>query len=531
MANGSPSQFTRTISTWNVNDWYGADDSTNSDATSRIQGQTIETGILAGADLQNAYDSGANPAILLSSARGAIDIKDAATPTGGNFLQVTNNAGSNIYWKVSASGPYTEYNFTFNGASQRILGDWDGTATTGTWFKNVNTNSSTVVTATPNGTSDYSGWRAVNTEATSFGYVEMNITSTEAAINSAKKGLASTVNLEFQLNSQTKFYLDATTGYTTFADNQRMRVDANNAGSFSSRFSFQARRTNENMYLGVIPNGTGTGSAYVVSSSSDPDNASTGLFFIDEALGYVTVDSVITGTGTLLPLKLRMASSDVMTINTSGDIEFASNMTAMIDGFDFKDSNSNQNTYLNLIPNGTATESAYICYGSADKGNSSYGVFSCNETSGYISVDTLNSGTGALYPLSFNISGTRHFELKTTGVFAESAGQTNGIEASRIETTWIEHGLATTGISANVTATMTFATAAGITLTIQSAHIAFPGRIFKFKDKNNNASVGSPITIATQGSETIEGASTLDITLAGDFVELTSDGSNLYITG
>jgi hypothetical protein len=66
------------------------------------------------------------------------------------------------------------------------------------------------------------------------------------------------------------------------------------------------------------------------------------------------------------------------------------------------------------------------------------------------------------------------------------------------------------------------------TLTITSLEISKVGRRFKIKDAGLNASINN-ITINTQGSETIEGQTSLILNGDGDSVELQSDGSNLQI--
>jgi hypothetical protein len=58
----------------------------------------------AASTLQSAYDNSTSPEIILDATRGALTIRDNATPLGANLLEVQNNAGSATYLAVTASG-------------------------------------------------------------------------------------------------------------------------------------------------------------------------------------------------------------------------------------------------------------------------------------------------------------------------------------------------------------------------------------------------------------------------------------------
>lgn len=92
---------------------------------------------------------------------------------------------------------------------------------------------------------------------------------------------------------------------------------------------------------------------------------------------------------------------------------------------------------------------------------------------------------------------------------------------------------ATTGVSNNTAALgvadVYVALAAGITITISSADIT-DGREFLFKDENGAASKASPITIATEGAQTIDGAATVLLTRPFDSVAMYARGGDLFIT-
>ena len=58
----------------------------------------------AATTLQGAYDNSSNPEIVLDATRGALTIRDNATPLGANLLEVQNNAGSTTYLAVTSAG-------------------------------------------------------------------------------------------------------------------------------------------------------------------------------------------------------------------------------------------------------------------------------------------------------------------------------------------------------------------------------------------------------------------------------------------
>lgn len=84
--------------------------------------------------------------------------------------------------------------------------------------------------------------------------------------------------------------------------------------------------------------------------------------------------------------------------------------------------------------------------------------------------------------------------------------------------------------NANITTTdqtIVGCTVAGITITIKSTTILKSGAIFIIKDESGGA-LASPITIATEGTELIDGAATIQILVNYGSVRLYSNGSNLF---
>ena len=91
-------------------------------------------------------------------------------------------------------------------------------------------------------------------------------------------------------------------------------------------------------------------------------------------------------------------------------------------------------------------------------------------------------------------------------------------------------GYESTGVSVTSTGgTIIGCTATSITITISSADILVIGKRFVVTDESGTPSGGSPITIATEGSETISGAATQTITSGFGSICMYSNGTNLFI--
>lgn len=67
----------------------------------------------------------------------------------------------------------------------------------------------------------------------------------------------------------------------------------------------------------------------------------------------------------------------------------------------------------------------------------------------------------------------------------------------------------------------------GLTVTMQTIDLVV-GRLFIIKDESGNASNPNPITIATQGGQTIDGVASVNITVAYGVMRLYSNGTNLF---
>jgi hypothetical protein len=84
----------------------------------------------AASTLQSAYDNSTTPEIVLDATRGALTIRDNATPLGANLLEIQNNAGSVTYLAVTASGIAVAGSATVSSNINSTTGDLQTNSTT-----------------------------------------------------------------------------------------------------------------------------------------------------------------------------------------------------------------------------------------------------------------------------------------------------------------------------------------------------------------------------------------------------------------
>ena len=99
----------------------------------------------------------------------------------------------------------------------------------------------------------------------------------------------------------------------------RITGDFSNA-TLTNRVYAQNSTVNAGTSFGVIPNGTGTNSAYNVFANSDPTNTSFAQLRVGTDTSDVRLSSSITGTGTYQPMTFYTNGSEQMRITTAGNI-------------------------------------------------------------------------------------------------------------------------------------------------------------------------------------------------------------------
>ena len=113
-------------------------------------------------------------------------------------------------------------------------------------------------------------------------------------------------------------------GSTNFSANltftgtgNRITGDFSNA-TVANRVAFQTSTTNGNSSVGILPNGTGTTALINAFNNSDPTNSS--AMQVTCLAAESRINSLITGTGTYLPMTFYTGGSERVRIDTSGNV-------------------------------------------------------------------------------------------------------------------------------------------------------------------------------------------------------------------
>jgi hypothetical protein len=106
----------------------------------------------------------------------------------------------------------------------------------------------------------------------------------------------------------------------------RFNADFSNA-TFNSRFLFQSSTTNGNSNMGIIPNGTATGAAFVATNSSGTTNFAYGS--LEASTADIRLVSGIAGTGTAIPLLFFVNGSERARMTTGGDFALGKTVSTL----------------------------------------------------------------------------------------------------------------------------------------------------------------------------------------------------------
>ena len=232
------------------------------------------------------------------------------------------------------------------------------------------------------------------------------------------------------------------TGDLTFSGTNRRII-----GDFTStsRVLVQTSSANSNTVFGLIPNGTSVNSQFHVWGASDITNAPLGTFTINSS--SVQIQSSAAGTGTALPFRVLVSTTEVFRATTgfnfligssvddgvnkfqltgsaalTGSLNFTGTGNRITGDFSnataasraaFQSSTANGNTLVNLLPNGTATVSRWGAFNGADSANASIVSLGITATAAEI-VSTFN-GTGTALPLDVYVGGAKQLSIATTG--------------------------------------------------------------------------------------------------------------------
>ena len=250
------------------------------------------------------------------------------------------------------------------------------------------------------------------------------------------------------------------TGDLTFSGSNRRII-----GDFTSttRLLVQTSSANSNTVFGLIPNGTSVNSQFHVWGAADITNAPLGAFTINS--GAVQIQSTAAGTGTALPFRVLVSSTEVFRATTgtynlligsstddgvnklqvTGSVGITTNLnfagtgnritgdfsnTTVASRAAFQSSTINGNTLVNLLPNGSATVSRWGAFNGADPANSS--VVSLGITSSAAEIVSTFNGTGSYLPLDFYTGGSNRGRVSTAGNWLIGTTTDNGTDKLQV---------------------------------------------------------------------------------------------------
>lgn len=248
------------------------------------------------------------------------------------------------------------------------------------------------------------------------------------------------------------------TGDLTFSGSNRRII-----GDFTSttRLFVQTNSVNGNTVFGLLPNGTSVNSQFHVWGASDITNAPIGAFTINS--GAVQIQSSAAGTGTILPFRLLIGSTETFRVTTgtynfligantddgvnklqvTGSVGITANLNfsgtgnritgdfsnaTVANRTAFQSSTANGNTLVNVIPNGTSTVSRWGAFNGSNPANASVVSIGITATAAEI-VSTFN-GTGTALPLDFYVGGSKQLSIDTAGAATFTSTVTLGSNPS-----------------------------------------------------------------------------------------------------
>lgn len=184
---------------------------------------------------------------------------------------------------------------------------------------------------------------------------------------------------------------------------RRITADLSNA-THANRLLFQTTTTNGSSTIGVLPNGTGVGTALNLYAVSDTTN--TALLQIGSNNTTAYLSAIPIGSGASVPLAFSTGGSERLRVLATAPIIQSDTSNASFNNrFAIQDSVTNGATSLEAIPNGTGPHAQLRLYNNSDRANASAIIIKCDATQA--SITSANSGTGSVLPLTFTANGER----------------------------------------------------------------------------------------------------------------------------
>jgi hypothetical protein len=255
-----------------------------------------------------------------------------ATPSSDNLRAVLTDetgtgaavfATSPTLTTPTVTGPTVSTgNLTFSSTAQRITGDFsNATVANRLMFQTSTVNGNTSVAAIPNGTSVQANIRAfANSDPTNASFTDIGADPTVGSFLRAERaGTGTFLPMTFWTFGSEKLRIaaDATGTYTFGGTAPRITGDMSNATA-SNRLAFQTSTTNASTGVFILPNGTGPQAALLAFNNSDPTNAAAAD--VRAISTDIRFSSLITGTGTYLPMTFYTGGSERVRVDTSGNV-------------------------------------------------------------------------------------------------------------------------------------------------------------------------------------------------------------------
>lgn len=200
--------------------------------------------------------------------------------------------------------------------------------------------------------------------------------------------------LKFDASGNTSLNNLSSSGDLTLSGvGKRIKGDFSNATT-TNRLMFQTSTVNGASYIGNIPNGTGTAASIYSMNSSDANNASYLSSHISSTEAVII--SSVSGTGTQLPLRLRVGSTTRLSIDTAGTNSYFYGTTNCI----VEATATNGYAGFNAIGSGTNNSYVFFSNGSGERARLS------TDNTGTISICTNTASIGTpTHTLTFNENG------------------------------------------------------------------------------------------------------------------------------
>ena len=280
--------------------------------------------------LQNSYTNSSNPEVVLDSTRGALTLRDNATPIGTNLLEVQNNSGATTYFGVSATGTTISGGLTQSGGTFSLTGNGASTLSTTAGNLTIQAGSGTVSFGS---TTSLTSTGALSLAPTSTltldsGSNTVNIAATDTTLQRTAAGAytidlndagATTLNLNNSGAGAASLNLvdgNLSVAGTTILTNARALQNLTGLTVSSGGFNVTGNSTLSGTLTGLTGLTVASGGA---SISGGINNNNSGLTNVGSLAGVTTVSAsgLITGTSGLTISGANVSLNDNSNFNTS----------------------------------------------------------------------------------------------------------------------------------------------------------------------------------------------------------------------